>query len=165
MDSVAWKDIVAQTACANMNGKAELVRLISAQNAEGYTVSGLRSISGAGTAKCGQKMKKRKTKLFSITADDCQWDVFRGSGNGGQKKQKTSSGVRCTHEPSGAVGKATDSRDQSRNRVTAFTRMVESAEFKVWLQLKIDAAKGELEIEETSEQGNKIVRPLRVDEI
>lgn len=88
-----------------------------------------------------------------------------GSGDGGQKKQKTSSEVRCTHEPSGAVGKATDSRDQAKNRVTAFKRMIETPEFKVWLQLKIDTAKGHVEIEEISEQGNRVSRKLRIDEV
>lgn len=108
---------------------------------------------------------RKKTKLFSVTADDCQWDVFRGSGDGGQKKQKTSSGVRCTHVPSGAVGKATDSREQSQNRRTAFNRMVQSPEFQVWLKLKIDAYLGKVEIEEPSPQGNLIQRKLGGDEV
>jgi peptide chain release factor 2 len=100
-----------------------------------------------------------------VTADDCKWDVFRGSGDGGQKKQKTSSGVRCTHEPSGAVGKATDSREQSRNRKEAFKRMVESPQFKIWLKLKIDAYQGLVEIEESTEQGNRIKRKLGGEEV
>jgi peptide chain release factor 1 len=107
----------------------------------------------------------KKTKMFSVTAADCRWDVFRGSGNGGQKKQKTSSGVRCVHEPSGAEGKATDSRDQRVNRETAFERMVATAEFQSWLKLKIEAGLGHVEIEETSEKGNKIVRQLGLDEV
>lgn len=108
---------------------------------------------------------KRKTKLFSVTADDCRWDVFRGSGNGGQKKQKTSSGVRCVHEASGAEGKATDSRDQAINRRTAFERMIKTPEFQGWLQLKIDASMDRVDIEESSEQGYKITRKLRGDEV
>ncbi len=107
----------------------------------------------------------KKTKLFSVTASDCQWDVFRGSGDGGQKRQKTSSGVRCTHPPSGAVGKATDSREQSQNRKTAFKRMSETPEFQSWLKLKIEAAKGNVEIEERSDLGNKISRKLGMDEV
>src|ERR1035437_8145808 len=103
---------------------------------------------------------KKRTKMFSITAEDCQWDVFRGSGDGGQKKQKTSSGVRCTHEPSGAIGKSTESREQSQNRRKAFLRMTETAEFKSWLNLKIDAYQGLVEIEEATEQGNRIKRKL-----
>jgi hypothetical protein len=108
---------------------------------------------------------RKKTKMFSVTAADCRWDVFRGSGDGGQKKQKTSSGVRCVHEPSGAEGKATDSRMQSQNRKTAFERMVATPEFQGWLKLKIEAGLGNVEIEETSEKGNKIVRKLGMEEV
>jgi len=108
---------------------------------------------------------KNKTKIFSVTAADCRWDVFRGSGDGGQKRQKTSSGVRCVHDPSGAEGKATDSREQSQNRKSAFERMIKTPEFQSWLALKIEAAKGNVEITEASEQGNAITRKLRVDEV
>ena len=107
----------------------------------------------------------KKTRWFSVTASDCRWDVFRGSGDGGQKKQKTSSGVRCVHEPSGAEGKATDSRHQNVNRKTAFERMAATPEFKSWLQLKIDAGLGRVEIQETSEKGNPITRKLGMEEV
>lgn len=108
---------------------------------------------------------RNKTKLFSVTAADCRFDVFRGSGDGGQKRQKTSSGVRCVHEASGAEGKATDSREQSVNRRTAFKRMTETPEFQSWLKLKIEAAKGNIEVEEATETGNRITRKLRMDEV
>ena len=49
-----------------------------------------------------------KTLLFSVTAGDCKWDYYRGTGSGGQKKNKTSNCVRCTHTASGAVGKSED---------------------------------------------------------
>jgi protein subunit release factor A len=110
-------------------------------------------------------MKKDREKLFSVTAADCKWDYFRGSGNGGQKKQKTSSGVRCSHEPSGAEGKASDSREQSTNRQVAFKRMVETAEFKSWMKLKIEACLGHIQVEETNDYGNKIVRKIGGDEV
>lgn len=97
-------------------------------------------------------MKERK-RILSVTAADLRWDVFRGSGDGGQKKQKTSSGVRCTHEPSGAVGHATDSRMQSQNRKTAFERMVSTAEFKAWLELEIDQKLGRVKTEVSDGKG------------
>ena len=49
-----------------------------------------------------------REKLFTLTAKNFRWDYFRGSGKGGQKRNKTSSGVRCTHEESGAVGQSHD---------------------------------------------------------
>ena len=109
-------------------------------------------------------MKKRE-KMFSVTAADCEWQTFRGSGDGGQKKQKTSSGVRCCHEASGAEGKATDSRHQHINRRTAFERMCNTSEFQSWLKLKIEAGLGHIEIEEATDQGNKVTRKLGMDEV
>lgn len=68
--------------------------------------------------------------LFSVTAKDCRWDTFRGTGKGGQKRNKTESAVRCTHIASGAVGQSDDSRSQHDNRRTAFKRMAETDVFK-----------------------------------
>ena len=50
--------------------------------------------------------------LFSVTAKDCRFDYYRGSGAGGQHRNKTESAVRCTHLASGAVGQAEDHREQ-----------------------------------------------------
>ncbi len=83
-----------------------------------------------------------KKKLLSITASDCTWQYYRGSGDGGQKKQKTSSACRCIHPPSGAVGESQESRKQSENRKLAFKRMSESKEFQTWLNLEIDQKLG-----------------------
>lgn len=84
-----------------------------------------------------------KNLLFSVTAADCQWDYFRGSGNGGQKVNKTSNCVRCTHTASGAVGKATDSRSRDQNRKTAFERMAETKEFKSWHRAEVARRTGQ----------------------
>lgn len=70
--------------------------------------------------------------LFSVTAKDCRWDYYRGSGKGGQKRNKTCSAVRCTHIDSGAVGQSDDTRSQHKNKVIAFRRMAETQKFKSW---------------------------------
>ena len=70
--------------------------------------------------------------LFSVTIEDCRVDTFRAGGKGGQHQNKTETGVRVVHPPSGAVGEARDSRSQHDNKRAAFRRMVESAEFKAW---------------------------------
>jgi protein subunit release factor B len=85
-----------------------------------------------------------KTLLFSITANDCEWDYTRGSGKGGQKKNKTSSAVRCRHLPSGAIGYAEDSRSQHLNKRSAFVRMADTKEFKNWHKIEIARRTGEL---------------------
>ena len=45
----------------------------------------------------------------------CRVDAFRGSGPGGQKRNKTSSGIRVTHEPTGCFAVATVKRSQQDN--------------------------------------------------
>jgi hypothetical protein len=54
---------------------------------------------------------------------DCRWEAFRGPGPGGQKRNKTSSAVRVTHEPSGLSALAGESRSQARNRTKALERL------------------------------------------
>lgn len=82
--------------------------------------------------------------IFSVTASDCRWEYYRGSGAGGQHRNKTSSAVRCTHEPSGAVGQADDTRSQHENRRLAFSRMAKSGEFQRWLRLEAARRTGKL---------------------
>lgn len=81
-------------------------------------------------------MSKREL-LFSVTIDDCRVDTFRAGGPGGQKQNKTSSGVRVTHTASGAVGESREHRSQHQNKRAAFVRMAESEKFKAWHKLEV----------------------------
>jgi len=83
--------------------------------------------------------------LFSVGAADCRFDYFRGSGKGGQKRNKTCSAVRCTHLASGAVGRSDDTRSQHRNRVMAFKRMHESQVFTKWHRIETARRCGRLQ--------------------
>lgn len=83
-----------------------------------------------------------KQLLFSVTAKDCRFDYYRGSGKGGQKRNKTSSAVRCTHIESGAVGQSENSRSQHENKILAFKRMCETKEFKLWHKLTVSKLTG-----------------------
>ena len=74
--------------------------------------------------------------VLSVTARDCEWTYFRGSGAGGQKRNKTSNCARCAHAPSGAVGIGQDGRSQTHNRRTAFKQMAESEKFRAWVRLE-----------------------------
>jgi hypothetical protein len=90
-----------------------------------------------------------KEILFSVTAKDLRFDYYRGSGAGGQHRNKTESAVRCTHPDSGAVGQAEDSRSQHDNKKLAFRRMAESKKFQDWCRLEACRVTGKLaEIEE-----------------
>ena len=54
---------------------------------------------------------------------DCSVDVYRASGPGGQKRNKTSSAVRLRHGPTGLIVVATESRSQHENRARALRRL------------------------------------------
>jgi hypothetical protein len=54
---------------------------------------------------------------------ECREDHYRGSGPGGQKRNKTSNGVRLVHEPTGVLVTATESRSLKENRVHAVRRL------------------------------------------
>lgn len=87
-----------------------------------------------------------KKLLFSVTASDCDWKPYIGSGNGGQNKQKTASAMRCTHRDSGAVGECEEYRSQSQNKKEAFKRMAATETFKKWLDMEIKRQSGQMAI-------------------
>ena len=74
-----------------------------------------------------------RTPLFSVTLKDCRVDTFMVGGAGGQHRDRTSSGVRIVHEPSGAKGEATDSRSQLANKKDAFGKLVKHPLFQFWI--------------------------------
>lgn len=89
-----------------------------------------------------------KELLFSLTKKDFTLQVFRAGGKGGQKQNKTSSGVRIIHAASGARGESREERNQSANKKRAFARLVETKEFQNWLKLRA----AEIASGETTEQ-------------
>ena len=56
------------------------------------------------------------TPDIALDEGELGFSFIRASGPGGQKRNKTSSAVRITHEPSGISAIANESRSQAENR-------------------------------------------------
>lgn len=104
-------------------------------------------------------MAKTRELVLSVRQSDCVMDVFRAGGKGGQAQNKTNSGVRFRHLPSGAVGESREHRSQHQNKLAAWRRMAESREMQSWL--KIRAGEAVLSAAEKADRERQIAR--RVD--
>jgi peptide chain release factor 2 len=58
---------------------------------------------------------------IEIKPDDLKRDTFRSGGPGGQHQNKTESGVRWTHIPTGIAAESRNERSQHKNAATALT--------------------------------------------
>ena len=110
-------------------------------------------------------MKNERQLLFSVTKEDCDWSYTRGTGNGGQKKNKTNSAVHCRHKPSGAKGYSEASRSQLDNRRDAFVKMINTEEFKKWHKLETLRRTGMMDQidRKVAEELTKIKLEIRID--
>lgn len=68
-------------------------------------------------------LPKFELEEINIRKEDLRVDTFRSSGAGGQHVNKTESGVRFTHLPTGIVAESTDGRSQHKNRDIALNRL------------------------------------------
>lgn len=73
-----------------------------------------------------------------INMNDCKFDVFRSSGNGGQCVNTTDSAVRLTHLPTGIVISCQDEKSQLKNKDKAL-KVLRSKLYELEEQKKNDA--------------------------
>lgn len=91
-----------------------------------------------------------KEKLFSVT--DFEVTHFKGSGPGGQSRNKNATAVRIAHKASGARGESQELKSQAQNKKRAFNRLVNSKEFQRRLRIRAAEAMGQETIEEKVEK-------------
>lgn len=101
-------------------------------------------------------------KVLSLTKKDFVVQTFRAGGKGGQKQNKTSSGVRIIHPESGARGESREERSQHQNRRIAFDRLIDSHRFRAWMSRR---HKEIIEKETLAQRVEKMMSPenLRVE--
>lgn len=75
--------------------------------------------------------------MFSITKRDLSISFFSGTGAGGQYRNKHQNCVRLRHLESGVTTTGQSYRERSANLREAFNNLNSNAEFKVWLNSKI----------------------------
>ena len=78
----------------------------------------------------------------TVLLRDCEFIMQKGTGNGGQKINKTSSAVRLRHRPTGIAVSANEERSQSRNRHIALRKL----RYEIALHVHADPAGTEFEL-------------------
>lgn len=77
-----------------------------------------------------------KELLMSLSKENGDFIVepYKGSGKGGQHRNKTMSGCRIKHPDSGSVAEYCSERSFYQNRSKAFKKLIKSDKFQKWLK-------------------------------
>lgn len=101
-------------------------------------------------------MPKMELEDVNINKADLRVDTFRSSGAGGQHVNKTESGVRFTHLPSGIVSESQDSRSQHKNREIAFNRLLQKLQDAQVLKYESEVASKRRSLVGSGDRSDKI---------
>ena len=134
-DSLGWKTEIVSSNEGTAGGYSKLVLEVSGEDVYGklkfesgaHRVQRVPKTESQGrvhtSAATVAVMPKLEMEDVDINKADLKVDTFRSSGAGGQHVNKTESGVRFTHLPTGIVAESTDGRSQIKNREIALQRL------------------------------------------
>ena len=94
---------------------------------------------------------------YHLNPEEVKIDVFRSSGAGGQKVNKTSSAIRVTHLPTGMVVECQDERSQYKNKDRALS-ILASRLYEIECQKQHDAVSAERRSQVGSGMRNERIR-------
>ncbi len=92
-------------------------------------------------------MSDARKPLVRVSGRDpkqCRWEAYRGSGPGGQHRNKSSTAVRVTHLASGVTAQASEHKSRERNKREAWKRLGADPKFRRWLRTESARASGAL---------------------
>ncbi len=99
-----------------------------------------------------RKWTMSKESLVSLRKKDFDIQWFKGSGGGGQHRNKHANCCRIVHPDSGAKGECSDHKSREQNQRVAFSRLLENTKFKIWLNMKSMEAMNKKTIDETVDE-------------
>lgn len=89
----------------------------------------------------------KKELILSLSKEKGDFTIqpFKGSGKGGQKRNKTMSACRIIHPASGTVSECQEERSFEQNKKKAFKRLIKNSKFKAWYKIELAKRTGKMD--------------------